>query len=68
MKLPPEVGLLTPVLALATVGAWLALELAYIWTGQPSVSQQIITLFTQWPTFGLLFGLIVGLLLGHWFW
>lgn len=68
MTLPEDVGILTLVLAVGTLVAWFALEFFYVLNGQPTVSEQVVTLFRQWPTFGMLFGLIVGLLLGHWFW
>jgi len=67
-NLPPEVGLMTPILALGTLAVWFVLEMFYIWNGMPSISTQISTLYHQWPTFGMLFALVVGLLLGHWFW
>ena len=68
MTIPDDVGILTLVLAVATLVAWTALELFYVWGGQPSISEQIWTLFRAWPTFGVLFALVVGLLMGHWFW
>ena len=64
----PNFGILTLVLAIITLVVWLVLEFALVLTGQPSISTQIVNLFEQWPPFGMLFGLVVGLLMGHWFW
>lgn len=63
-----EVGLATPILAAVTLVAWLALELYYVRTGRPTVSTQLIRFNEQWPTFSTLWGLVTGLLMGHWFW
>jgi hypothetical protein len=68
VKLPDEVGIATFVLTIATLAAWFALEFVYVLNGKPSISDQVVTLFRQWPPFGMLVGLVVGLLLGHWFW
>jgi hypothetical protein len=68
VSLPEDVGIATFWLFVVTVVAWFALEFFYAFNGAPTISTQIITLFKQWPTFGMLFGLVVGLLLGHWFW
>jgi len=67
-QLPDAVGLATPVLAAGTLAAWVGLEIFYVQTGKPTISTQIVRLYRQWPTFGMLWGLVVGLLLGHWFW
>jgi len=67
MHLPPEVGLLTLVLAIVSLVAWTALEFFYVLNGLPSISEQIWRLYAQWPPIGMLSGLIVGLLLGHFF-
>lgn len=66
--MPENVGILTLLLSIVTLVAWFALEFFYVLNGQPSISDQIVTLFKQWPTFGMLFALVIGLLLGHWFW
>ena len=63
-----EVGLATPILAAGTLAVWLGLELYYVRTGRPTISTQLIRFNEQWPTFGVLWGLVTGLLMGHWFW
>ena len=68
LHLPPEVGILTFIWFVGAIVIGFILEFFYVLNGQPSISDQVVTLFKQWPTFGMLFGLVVGLLLGHWFW
>lgn len=63
-----EVGLATPVLAAGTVAAWFGLEIFYVMTDRPTISTQLVRFYRQWPTLGLLWGLVAGLLMGHWFW
>lgn len=57
----------TLVLGIVTVLAWFALEFWRVLHHEASISQQVQGLFRVWPTVGMLFGLIGGLLLGHWF-
>lgn len=61
-------GLATVVLFLATVVAWVGLELFYILTGQPTISAQVAGFFASYPPFGVLVALVTGLLLAHFFW
>ena len=57
----------TFILFLVSVVAWFSLEFWRVLRGDTSISQQIQGLFRQWPTLGMLGGLTVGLLLGHFF-
>jgi hypothetical protein len=57
----------TLILGIVTVLAWFALEFWRVLRGESSISQQIQGLYKVWPTVGMLFGLITGLLLAHWF-
>ena len=59
---------MTLALFLATVVAWLGLELYFVFTKQPTISERVRDLYRQWPALGLLSGLVIGLLLGHFFW
>lgn len=59
---------MTVALFLATVVAWLALELWFVYTHRPTISERVRDLYRRWPPLGLLSGLVVGLLLGHLFW
>ncbi len=56
------------VLFVVSVVAWLALEAFFLFTGQATISGRIRDLFSTYPPLGMLAGLIVGLLLGHFFW
>lgn len=67
MTLPAHVGILTLVLLIVTIAAWFALEFFYVLNGQPSISEQVWILYAQWPALGMFSGLVVGLLLGHFF-
>lgn len=67
LELPADVGILTLVLLAATIVSWFALEFFYVLNGQPSISEQVWILYAQWPALGMFGGLIVGLLLGHFF-
>ena len=51
-----------------TIVAWVALEFWYVLRGKPSISARVWAVYAQWPPLGMLTGLVVGLLLGHWFW
>ena len=57
----------TFLLFLITVIAWFALEFIRVLRGDKSISQQVWDLYAQWPALGMLSGLIVGLLMGHFF-
>jgi hypothetical protein len=58
----------TVILFFATVVAWLALELYFVYRGQPTISERVRLLYGRFPALGLLAGLVIGLLLGHFFW
>lgn len=47
--------------------AWFVLEFARIFSGRPSVSSQVKALYDRWPPLGMLTGLVVGILLAHFF-
>jgi hypothetical protein len=51
-----------------TVLAWAVVEGYLLANKKRTISGEFQALFRQWPTFGVLFALIAGLLLGHWFW
>ena len=59
--------MLTFALFIATVVAWFALEFFFVFRGQPTISERIRNLYAQWPSLGMLAGLAVGLLMGHFF-
>lgn len=63
-----NVGLATPILAAGTLAVWLGLEVYYVQTKRPTISDQLVAFNRDWPTFGVLFSLVTGLLMGHWFW
>ncbi len=56
------------ILFVVCVVAWLALEAFLLATGQATVSRRGRDLFYTYPPIGMLAGLVVGLLLGHFFW
>jgi hypothetical protein len=58
----------TIALVLGTILAWFALELAYIFTGQPTISEEIQTFALSFPFIGVMVGAVVGGLLVHFFW
>lgn len=62
-----NLGILTLVLFGVTILAWVALQMFYVLNGMPTISQQIWSLYAAWPPLGFLVGLVVGVLLGHWF-
>lgn len=53
------------VIAIVVFGAF---EFYLIWQGKPTISSMIRKWFSHYPPLGMLVGLIVGLLLGHFFW
>lgn len=57
----------TFILFIITVLAWFALEFWRVLRGDQSISQQIWDLYKKWPPLGMLSGLVVGLLMGHFF-
>jgi len=59
---------MTVALFVITVVAWAALEMYFIYTKQPTISERIRTLYGRAPALGMLAGFLVGLLLGHFFW
>jgi hypothetical protein len=54
-------------LFIITVLAWFALEFWRVLRGKPSISEQVWDLYARWPALGMLSGLVVGILLGHFF-
>lgn len=54
-------------LFIITVVAWFGLEFWRVGRGDKSISEQIWDLYRRWPTLGMLAGLVVGLLMGHFF-
>ncbi len=57
----------TLALGIATFLAWAGLELWFVAHGQTTISGRVQGLFRTWPTLGMLSGLVVGLLLAHFF-
>lgn len=57
-------------LALGIIAVFLfaVIEGYYIHTGRATISQHIRDAYLRYPPFALLVGLVVGLLLGHFFW
>jgi hypothetical protein len=56
------------ILFIITLVAWLILQAIRIFSGRLPISAEIQNLFLRYPPFGFLVGLVLGLLLGHWFW
>jgi len=54
-------------LSVVTIAAWFALEFWYVLRGKPSISGRVWSLNQRWPALGMLAGLIVGLLMAHFF-
>jgi hypothetical protein len=58
---------LTLLLFIVTVLAWFALEFWYVLRGEPSISGRIWAANKAWPPLAMFTALIIGLLLGHFF-
>jgi hypothetical protein len=58
---------LTLLLFIVTVLAWFALEAWYLLRGQPSISGRIWAANRAWPPLAMFTALVIGLLLGHFF-
>ncbi len=59
---------MTLTLFVITVLAWVILEFYFVFVRhEASISGRIWEAATQWPPLGMLTGLVVGLLLGHFF-
>lgn len=58
----------TWVLLVATIVVWFAVEFWLVARGKPTISTEFTRLYAKWPMFGVLMALVVGLLIGHWFW
>ena len=58
----------TPLLLLVTLVLWVVVEWLRIVRHQATISADITAFQKVWPTFALLYGLVVGLLSAHWFW
>lgn len=52
---------------LAALGAFLVIEAVQMFRGQPTLSRTVTRLSIQYPFVAALFGLVVGLLLAHFF-
>ncbi|MHB8398593.1 MAG: hypothetical protein ACYDCI_06620 [Candidatus Limnocylindrales bacterium] len=57
----------TPVLVIGTIVAWAAVEAFRISRHEATISDDIKAEYKVWPTIGMLYGLVMGLLGGHWF-
>jgi hypothetical protein len=57
----------TLILFLITVAAWVALEFWFVFRGQPSISGRIWAANRAWPPLSMFTALVIGLLLGHFF-
>lgn len=57
----------TLILFLVTLIAWFALEFWRVLHHEASISDQIRMLDKSWHALAMLAGLVVGLLMGHWF-
>ena len=58
---------MTLALFVLTVVAWFGLEFWFVLRGKPSISGRIWAVYHQWPPLGMLTGLVVGMLLAHFF-
>ena len=58
---------MTLVLFLVTVVAWFALEFYFVLNHRASISGRVWALAQRWPPIGMLTGLVVGILLAHFF-
>lgn len=56
------------IVALVAVVAFFAIEIRYIMRGEPTISQHVREAYLSYPAWGFLAGLVLGLLLGHFFW
>lgn len=57
----------TLILFILTVLAWFGLEFWRVLRGDKSISEQVWDLYARWPALGMFSGLVVGILLGHFF-
>jgi Na+/H+ antiporter NhaC len=57
----------TFILFIVTVVAWFGLEFWRVFRGDITISEQIRNLHKLWPAIGFLAALVVGLLIGHFF-
>lgn len=55
-------------LLLVTIVGWFVVEFYLIYRNKPTISAEFTSLYRRWPMFAVLMGLVVGLLMGHWFW
>ena len=58
---------MTWILLIGTIVAWCVVEGIDVVLGRPTISADFRMLARIWPPFGFLMALVLGLLLGHWF-